>query len=228
LESYGYSALNQLTSVTTYGYDPAENLATLTSGVTQTFDTASQLLSTAAPQSGIQVDQVVSADRTHVRHRHDKTTRGLSAPPLTTTSGNQLVLAFVAFDGGSADQRCDGVTGGGLKWTRAARVNRRRGTVEVWQAYADKPLTNAVITANPRRWEFGGSITVATFQGAAKTVGAVTTAVERQSAPTVSLTTTAADSMIWAVGHDWSNATSRTTLPGQTTRMYRGISDWSW
>ena len=142
------------------------------------------------------------------------------SPSLTTTSANELIVAFVSLAGpaGSA-QSVASVTGGGLTWTRAARSNTSSGTyggsAEVWQAYATSVLSGATVTATPTISGSDGSITVATFTGARSTLGATATNGAATGAPTASLTTTANGSLVWGAGTDGTAATARTAITGQ-------------
>jgi RHS repeat-associated protein len=214
-ESYSYTQLNQLASLNSkpYGYDHADNLIKLADGTTQSFDAANQLISSTPPTSGPSspvVDQVVSGDQKTASTK-------LTSPIVKTTAGNELVLAFVSADGPKGStQKIAKVTGGGLTWSLAARANDGRGTAEVWQAYATAPISTAV-TATLGNGQFDGSITVATFIGAASTVGAkAARTANRASAPSVTLKTTKAGSLVWATGHDWDHAATITPLGGQS------------
>jgi len=156
------------------------------------------------------VDQVVSADQ-----KTAATT--ITSPIVKTTSGNELVLAFVSEDGPAASkQKISAVTGGGLTWSLAARADGGRGTAEIWQAYATAPIS-AAITATVANGRFDGSITVATFAGAAHLVGATAgRTADSATAPSVTLKTTQPGSLVWAAGLDGDHATAITPVTGQT------------
>jgi RHS repeat-associated protein len=211
-QTYGYTSLNQLASLnkSPYGYDNADNLVKLADGTTQTFDAANELTSSTRPASSPTVDQVVSADQ-----KTAATT--ISSPVVKTTSGNELVLAFVSEDGPAASkQKISAVTGGGLTWSLATRAIDGRGTAEVWQAYATAPIS-AAITATVANGRFDGSITVATFTGAAHQVGAAAgRTAASATAPSVTLKTTQPGSLVWAAGLDGDHATAITPVTGQT------------
>ena len=214
-ESYSYTQLNQLASLNTkpYGYDHADNLVKLADGTTQTFDAANELTSSTPPATGPTsptVDQVVSGDQKTAATK-------ITSPPVKTTAGNELVLAFVSADGpNGSTQKVTGVTGAGLTWSLAARANGGRGTAEVWQAYATTPIS-ASVTASLGNGRFDGSITVATFTGAARAIGATAgRTANRASAPSITLKTTHAGSLVWAAGHDWDHAAAVTPLAGQS------------
>jgi hypothetical protein len=62
-------------------------------------------------------DTTVSGDQT-------KAAGKFTAPAITTAGGNELLLAFVEADGPqNPTQAVTSVTGGGLQWTLARRVN---------------------------------------------------------------------------------------------------------
>jgi hypothetical protein len=140
----------------------------------------------------------------------------LVSPPLSTTSANELILAFVSSDGPATGvQSVSSVSGAGLNWSLAARSNTLSGTAEVWQAYATTRLAGAPILAVFANSGHGGSMTVAAFTAAAAAVRA--TAVGGASgAPQVPVTTSKARSLVWAVGHDPDQAVARTPFAGQT------------
>lgn len=141
----------------------------------------------------------------------------LTSPPLTTSSGNELVLAIVSADGpATGAQSISTVAGGGLTWSLAARENAELGTAEVWQAFAGAPLVNASVVATLASAGYGGSITVATFTGAASAVGHTAVGAAATGPPAVTVTTTKPGSLVWFVGHDGSRAVARTPLGGQT------------
>ena len=211
-QSYSYTQLNQLASDNhaAYGYDQAGNPTQLADGTTQTFDAASQLTSTTTPApTSPATDQIASASKV-------RWAGTVTSPPITTQSGNELVLAFIS--AGSplrAGQKITRVTGGGLTWSLAVRSHQLLGTAEVWQAYATSPLTSAEITATLREKGYSGSITVATFINANTAIGATATAAGAQRPPAVSLTAIKAGSLVWAAGTNWGAATQPTPVGGQ-------------
>jgi hypothetical protein len=171
------------------------------------------------------VDKVVSADAKVASNR-------ITAPPLTTTVGNELVLALVSTDGpGTANQAVSALSGGGLTWTRAGRANAAFGTAEVWRAYAIGPLNAAVVTATLAKGGYDGAITVATFTGASPVLGATAIAAANSGAPGTTLTTTRAQSLVWTVGHDWTHAAAVTPPSDQRlVHLFRDtrVQDTSW
>src|SRR5690349_9687808 len=93
----------------------------------------------------------------------------ITAPTFSTTTGNQLFLAFVAVDGpgGSGVQTISSVSGGGLTWTLRKRANASgSGTSEIWQAVASTPKSNVTVKATLSKTSYVGQLTVATFSGA--------------------------------------------------------------
>jgi fibronectin type 3 domain-containing protein len=154
-----------------------------------------------------------------VTTRQSSAAATISAPTLTTSGPNELLLAFIGSDGpnSASSQSISGVSGGGLTWTLRRRANAQAGTAEIWQAVASAPLNNAVITATRASGSYQGAITVAAFSGADTTAnGAVASASAASGAPTVSLVTTRAGSWVWGVGEDWDAAKARTIGPAQT------------
>jgi hypothetical protein len=141
----------------------------------------------------------------------------LATPPLSTTSPNELILAFVSSDGPATGvQSVGSVAGAGLSWSLAARANTLSGTAEVWQAHATTRLAGATIVAVFTNSGHGGSMTVAAFSGAAAAVGATAVGGAASGAPQVPITATKGRSLVWAVGHDADQAVPRTPLAGQT------------
>jgi hypothetical protein len=141
----------------------------------------------------------------------------LASPPLSTTSANELILAFVSSDGpATGAQSVNSISGAGLNWSLVARANTLSGTAEVWQAYATTRLTDATIVAAFANSGHGGSMTVAAFSGAAAAVGTTAVGGAASGAPQVSVTASQARSGVWAVGHDPDQAVPRSPLPGQT------------
>ena len=160
------------------------------------------VLAQAAWAAGISVDASV---QTH----QSAASSTISAGPLTTTSANDLLVAFITSDGpnSSGGQSFSSVTGGGLTWKLRKRTNSRPGTSEIWEAAAPSALSNVTITATRSSGSYGGSMVVVAFAGADTTVdGAVGSGNAASGPQTASLTTTRAGSWVWGVGNDWDNA----------------------
>jgi hypothetical protein len=143
--------------------------------------------------------------------------RAITSPPLSTSSGNELLVAFIAADGPNqgSSQTIASVSGAGLSWSLAVRANAQSGTAEVWTAYATSKVYRARVRALPARSGFEGSISLAAFKGARAAVGATGSASGPSRQPTVSLTTRVQDGWVWGVGDDWDNGIARTPAAGQ-------------
>src|SRR6266700_3484295 len=145
----------------------------------------------------------------------------ITSPSFSTSSSNELMLAFIASDSFSGPMTVTRVTGGGLVWVPVVRANGSGGTAEIWRALAVAPLTNASVTATLGQSVFA-SMQVVSFSGVdtsgtngSGAIGAVAAA-SAKGAPSVSLTTTRANSVVFGVGNDFDNAIARTVSTGQT------------
>jgi hypothetical protein len=173
---------------------------------------AQATVTAGSPPPSLVLDKVVTT-------RQSSAGSSISAPALTTSGSNELLLAFVSSDGPSSasSQSFSGLSGGGLTWTLRRRANAQAGTAEIWQAAAPAALSSAVITATRASGSYQGAITVAAFSGAdTATAGATASASAASGAPSASLTTTRAGSWVWGVGEDWDKAAARTLGSGQT------------
>jgi hypothetical protein len=95
----------------------------------------------------------------------DQSTSSISTPPFSTTSGNELLLAFVATDYLSGpNTTVTGVSGAGVTWVLVRRTNVQSGTSEIWRAFATSPLSNVTVTATISQ-SLGCSLTVMSFAG---------------------------------------------------------------
>jgi hypothetical protein len=146
----------------------------------------------------------------------------ITTPTFTTTSGNELLLAFIATDGKSAGITVTGVSGASLTWTLVRRTNAQLGTAEIWRAFAPSALSNVTVSASLSQ-SVAASITVVTFIGADTTgsngagaIGNSAGANASSGAPSASLVTTRNGSWVFGVGNDWDHAASRTAGSGQT------------
>lgn len=150
----------------------------------------------------------------------NQTSKGTSitSPALSTTSANELLVAFVSSDGpASSAQSFSTVTGGGLSWTLRKRVNTQAGTSEIWTAAAPNTVNNITVKATRANGSYVGSITVVAFKNAnIGAIGATGGANAASGAPAASLTATQTGSVVWGVGNDWDGATNRTVGAGQT------------
>ena len=97
------------------------------------------LLTTARAQ--VAIDAIVPADQ-----GPKKTSVATGA--FSTSSGNELLLAFISADNTSrTNVTVNSVSGAGLTWVRVIRTNVQRGTAEIWRAFAPSALTNVTVTA---------------------------------------------------------------------------------
>ena len=163
----------------------------------------------------VSVDVTTSTDRS-------TTASTIASPAFSTSSGNQLLLAFVGADFASkSNTQVNSVSGGGLTWVLVVRTNVQNGTAEVWRAFAAAPLTNATVTANLSN-SVSASITVVSFTGVDTTgtngsgaIGATGTGNALTGAPSATLTPTRDGSLLFGTGVDWDNPTPRTLGSGQ-------------
>ena len=147
----------------------------------------------------------------------------VATPSFSTTSNNELLLAFVAADYLSgANTTVTNVTGAGLSWTLVKRTNTQAGTAEIWRAVATSPLSQVNVTATLSQ-SVASSITVMSFTGAdtsgtngSGAIGATGTGNSGSGAPTASLTTTRDGSWVVGVGVDFDGAVNRTAGANQT------------
>jgi hypothetical protein len=78
----------------------------------------------------------------------DQSTATITTAAFSTTSGNELLLAFISTDYLSgSNTTVTGVSGGGLNWVLVQRTNVQRGTSEIWRAFATSALSNVTVTA---------------------------------------------------------------------------------
>ena len=162
----------------------------------------------AAPQP--QADVTVSADQ-----GNPSTTVRVGG--VSTTTANELLVAFVSADGppaGAGKTTVTKVTGGGLTWQLVVRSNAKLGDSEIWSAVAPGILTNATVTATLNR-SVSSSLTVISFTNAAG-VGASAAAGATSGAPSATLLTTKSNSLVFGVGNDWDHAIARVPGPNQT------------
>jgi VCBS repeat-containing protein len=168
----------------------------------------------AAPQADVTVSGDQGSAKTTVR-----------TGTFSTSSGNELLLAFVSADGpapGGGKTTVTKVTGGGLTWQLVARSNAQLGDAEIWRAFASGILTNVSVTATLSR-SVTSSLTVVSFSGVdtsgvngAGGIGAIRVNSAASGSPSATLVTTRNNSLVFGVGNDWNHAIARTTGPNQT------------
>src|SRR5882762_6614287 len=146
----------------------------------------------------------------------------VSTLSFSTTSANELLLAFVSADNvSSPNTTVTNIAGAGLTWVLVQRTNAQAGTAEIWRAFASSVLPNVTVTATLSQRVLS-SITVMSFTGVdtsgangAGAIGAIGTGNARTGVPAASLVTTRAGSLVLGVGNDWDNAIARTVGTGQ-------------
>ncbi|MFL6446301.1 MAG: galactose oxidase-like domain-containing protein [Bryobacteraceae bacterium] len=164
----------------------------------------------------IAIDTTVSKDQSPA-------SATIVAPPLSTKSGSELLLAFISTDYISgANTTVTSVSGAGLTWTLVGRTNVQRGSSEIWRALAPSTLANSTVTATLSQ-SVVTSMTVVALSGVdtsgsngSGAIGAVANASAARGAPTVSLLTTRNNSFVFAVGNDFDKAVARTPAASQT------------
>ena len=139
----------------------------------------------------------------------DRSTKATTAvtSAFSTTSANELLLAFISTDGKAGmAMTVTGVSGAGLPWTLVRRTNVQNGTAEIWRAFAPTTLSNVTVTATLSQ-SMSSSITVMTFKGVntsgtggSGAIGATGSGNASAGAPTASLVTTRNNSLVVGVG----------------------------
>jgi hypothetical protein len=166
--------------------------------------------------AGISVDANVSVDQASANTK-------VVTPTFSTTSGNELLLAFISTDWLSGpNTTVTGITGGGLTWTLVVRANGQSGTSEVWRAFASGTLSSVSVTATLSQ-AVVCSMTVISFAGVdpsgtngSGAVGATASKSASSGAPTATLVTTQSNSWVFGVGNDFDHAIARTLGSNQT------------
>jgi len=173
------------------------------------------LLACAPSWGAITIDAVASGDSSAA-------SKTITSQAFSTTSANELLLAFVATDAQSAGITVTSVTGGGLTWTLVKRANTQMGTAEIWRSFAASTLAGTTVTANLSQ-SVAASITVMSFSGVdtsgtggSGAIGALGAGSASTGAPSASLITTRANSLVIGVGNDWDSGIGRTPAVGQT------------
>jgi len=162
--------------------------------------------------------QTLAIDKQVTTHQSSASST-VKSPAFSTTTGKELLEAFVAADGPNTanGQSVLSVSGGGVTWSLRARANNQPGTAEIWEAIAPALLTNAVVTVTLSGAAMS-SLTVVAFVGADTSVqGAVIGKSATTGAPSASLVTSGPNSWVWGVGDDWSNAVSHAVAANQAS-----------
>jgi hypothetical protein len=138
----------------------------------------------------------------------------MSTTRFSTTQANDLLVAFVAYDGPSGTPQTATVSGPGLVWSLLVRSNTQAGTSEIWSARASGTLSRVKVTAVPGIPGYHGSLTVVAFGNAAGT-SVVGRAGAPSGAPSIYLPGVIAGDWVFAVGNDWDRAIARQPAAGQ-------------
>jgi uncharacterized protein (TIGR03437 family) len=196
-----------------YTFTPASHSVTVSDAdVTGVAFTAAQVQSYLTPAYDVTVWK-------------DQSTAGtvITSPVFSTTEGGELLLAFIAagWDRGS-NAMVTGVTGAGLTWVPVVRARERKGTSEIWRAFAWQRLVNVSVTATLSD-RSTSSLTIASFRNidtsgvnGAGAIGQVDRESRSSGAPKASLVTTRDNSLVVGVGNDPDGATPRGVPAGQS------------
>lgn len=133
----------------------------------------------------------------------------VTAPKISTSDPNTLLVAFVAADSAAVE-----VSGAGLSWSLAGRSSAGLGTTAIWSARALQKLVDTEVTATPSLPGAKQSLTVIAFRGAAG-IGAAGCGAASHGRPTAFLTSTRAGSAVLGVGHDRTPAILQASAAGQ-------------
>jgi hypothetical protein len=174
------------------------------------------LIVTGIAWGAIGIDVITSMDQGSAQNT-------VSTSAFSTSSGNELLLAFISADSSaSPNTTVTQVVGGGLTWVLVERANVQLGTAEIWRAFAASPLSGVTVTATLSQ-KVDSSITVMSFAGVntsgtngSGAIGAVASGNADPGAPTATLVTTANGSLVLGVGNDWDSGIARTPGTGQT------------
>src|SRR5580704_15833781 len=166
--------------------------------------------------AAITIDANVSANQSPA-----KTT--VSSPNFSTSSSNELLLAFVQTDYlSSSNTTVTGVSGAGLTWVLVVRSNVQSGSSEIWRAFAPSLLTNVSVTATLSQ-SVVSSLTLVSFSGVnlggtngSAAIGAIASANAKSGAPKATLVTTQNGSWVFGSGNDYDNAIARTPGAAQS------------
>jgi hypothetical protein len=174
------------------------------------------LLLSPPVNAAIAIDANVSADQSTAK-------AAVTSPSFSTTSSNELLLAFVETDYLSgSNTTVTGVSGAGLTWVLVVRTNVQSGTSEIWRAFAPSQLSNVSVTATLSQ-SVVSSITLVSFSGVnvggtngSGAIGATSSANAKTGAPKATLVTTQNGSWVFGAGNDYDNAIARTLGTAQS------------
>lgn len=139
----------------------------------------------------------------------------ITTPSFTTSVSNELLVAFVTYDGPSGSAQTAEISGGGLTWTLRQRSNHQSGTAEIWSATAPSaPFTATVTAQQVVNGGYHGSLTVIGFTNASS-LGLSGHTSGPSGSPDISLAGIPSGNWVFAVGNDWDNPIARTPVSGQ-------------
>jgi len=155
----------------------------------------------------------------------------MTTPSFSTPTANDLLIAFLAYDGPSNSLQTGNVTGAGLTWTLLERSNTQAGTSEIWSARANGMLSNVTVSSQPGNGSgYHGSLTVIAFTNASGT-SVVGRAGAPSGEPDIYVPGVIAGDWVFAVGNDWDRAIARTPVSGQVLvhqRVDTAVGDTFW
>jgi uncharacterized repeat protein (TIGR01451 family) len=217
-----YPAVTLTVSVASNAPASVTNTATVSGGgesnTSNNTANDSTVISAAGGTSTILLDVNVSNDQAPASST-------VTTPAFSTTSTNELLLAFVGSDyqptQTTANVFVSSISGGGLTWALVKRTNTQFGTAEIWRAFSPTILTNTTVIATLSQ-SVQSSITVLTFSGVdtsgvngSGAIGATVSTNASSGPPTGTLVTTRNNSWVFGVGNDYDRATARTVGAGQ-------------
>jgi hypothetical protein len=214
-------------SKTGFTFTPASTPVTISNASASSVNFTAQ----TSVGSSLAIDANVSTDR-------NTASTSLVSPSFSTTTTNELLLAFISTDdnGSGTNVTVSNITGAGLTWSLVVRSNTQRGTSEIWRTFAPATLTNVSVTATLSK-SVAASITLLSFTGAdpsgtggSGAIGAIQSKSASSGAPTASLITTRNNSWVFGVGNDYDNAISRVPGASQTLvhQLLASVGDTYW
>ena len=134
---------------------------------------------------------------------------------LTTSTADDLLVAFVSTGSSHATGNTASVRGGGLTWTLAGRENAALGDSEMWTARASSTLTSTPITATAvAQPSYHVALSVIGFKDATG-IGQTATFTSRRGTPTGTIVTSQENVWVFAAGNDPRGLLPRIPGPGQ-------------
>lgn len=174
------------------------------------------LLLAPPANANLAIDASVSTDQSPAKAT-------VTSPSFSTTTSNELLLAFVETDYlTGANTTVTGVSGAGLTWVLVVRTNVQSGSSEIWRAFALAPLSSVSVSATLSH-SVVSSLSIVSFSGVntsgtngSGAIGAIASANAKTGAPSATLVTTQNGSWVFGGGNDFDNAIARTPGPGQS------------